>query len=240
MFREILNYILEGLAILFMYGSLNSTADEGFLIEYEGYTVSYNPKTKIPVWVKYDLSAEETDGPYTRKGMNFKQDAYVPLPQAHSDDYRNSGWSKGHMAPAADFKWSENAMKESFYYTNCCPQDESLNSGQWSTLENKVRNWAEQFGNVTVVTGPIIGKNINGTIGENQVVIPDALFKAILADNQAIAFVMYNRSSNANMQKCAMSVNQLEKISGLDLFQELNDNIEEGIESTYSLKYWGL
>ena len=145
MFREILNYILEGLAILFMYGSLNSTADEGFLIEYEGYTVSYNPKTKIPVWVKYDLSAEETDGPYTRKGMNFKQDAYVPLPQAHSDDYRNSGWSKGHMAPAADFKWSENAMKESFYYTNCCPQDESLNSGQWSTLENKVRNWAEQF-----------------------------------------------------------------------------------------------
>ena len=132
------------------------------------------------------------------------------------------------------------AMKESFYYTNCCPQDESLNSGQWSTLENKVRNWAEQFGNVTVVTGPIIGKNINGTIGENQVVIPDALFKAILADNQAIAFVMYNRSSNANMQKCAMSVNQLEKISGLDLFQELNDNIEESIESTYSLKYWGL
>ena len=240
MFREILNYILEGLAILFMYGSLNSTADEGFLIEYEGYTVSYNPETKIPVWVKYDLSAEETDGPYTRKGMNFKQDAYVPLPQAHSDDYRNSGWSKGHMAPAADFKWSENAMKESFYYTNCCPQDESLNSGQWSTLENKVRNWAEQFGNVTVVTGPIIGKNINGTIGENQVVIPDALFKAILADNQAIAFVMYNRSSNANMQKCAMSVNQLEKISGLDLFQELNDNIEESIESTYSLKYWGL
>lgn len=240
MFREILNYILEGLAILFMYGSLNSTADEGFLIEYEGYTVSYNPETKIPVWVKYDLSADETDGPYTRKGKNFKQDAYVPLPQAHSDDYRNSGWSKGHMAPAADFKWSENAMKESFYYTNCCPQDESLNSGQWSTLENKVRNWAEQFGNVTVVTGPIIGKNINGTIGENQVVIPDALFKAILADNQAIAFVMYNRSSNANMQKCAMSVNQLEKISGLDLFQELNDNIEESIESTYSLKYWGL
>ena len=179
-------------------------------------------------------------GPYTRKGKNFTQDAYVPLPQAHSDDYRNSGWSKGHMAPAADFKWSENAMKESFYYTNCCPQDESLNSGQWSTLENKVRNWAEQFGNVTVVTGPIIGKNINGTIGENQVVIPDALFKAILADNQAIAFVMYNRSSNANMQKCAMSVNQLEKISGLDLFQELNDNIEESIESTYSLKYWGL
>ena len=93
---------------------------------------------------------------------------------------------------------------------------------------------------MTVVTGPIIEKNINGTIGENKVVIPDALFKAILADNQAIAFVMYNRSSNANMQKCAMSVNQLEKISGLDLFQELNDNIEESIESTYSLKYWGL
>lgn len=240
MLRDILNYIIEGIAILFMQGCLNSTADDGFLIEYEGYTVSYNPKTKIPVWVKYDLSAEETDGPYTRKGKNFKQDAYVPLPQAHSDDYRNSGWSRGHMAPAADFKWSENAMTESFYYTNCCPQDESLNSGQWSTLENKVRGWAEKFGNVTVVTGPIIGKNINGTIGENRVVVPDALFKAVLADNQAIAFIMYNRSRNENMQECAMSVNQLEKISGLDLFQELDDKVEEKIESTYSLKYWGL
>lgn len=240
MFRDILNYIIEGIAILFMQGCLHSTADDGFLIEYEGYTVSYNPETKIPVWVKYDLSADETDGPYTRKGKNFKQDAYVPLPQAHSDDYRNSGWSRGHMAPAADFKWSENAMTESFYYTNCCPQDESLNSGQWSTLENKVRGWAEKFGNVTVVTGPIIGKNINGTIGENRVVVPDALFKAVLADNQAIAFIMYNRSRNENMQECAMSVNQLEKISGLDLFQELDDKVEEKIESTYSLKYWGL
>ena len=100
---------------------LQSTDD---VIEYLGYSVSYNKERKIPNWVSYELLASETDGPYSRKGKSFRQDLSLILPQAEDNDYRNSGWSRGHMAPAGDFKWSDDAMWDTFYYTNCCPQNQ--------------------------------------------------------------------------------------------------------------------
>lgn len=215
-----------------------------YLIKYSAYSVLYDSNTKIPVWVKYELTASETEGPYSRKGKNFRPDDSVSIPQADYSDYRNSGWSRGHMAPAADFKWSDEAMWDTFFYTNCSPQDASLNNGQWNVLENKVRSWARKYGKINVITGTIIGQNINGTIGANKVVVPDAFFKAVLADThyglQTIAFVMYNRDNNDIIQKCAMSVNDLEKLTGLDLFEEIHDSDEEYVESAYKLKLWGL
>ena len=210
------------------------------VIVYLGYSVSYNKDRKIPNWVSYELLASETDGPYSRKGKNFRQDPSLRLPQAEDNDYRNSGWSRGHMAPAGDFKWSDDAMWDTFYFTNCCPQDQSLNAGQWSTLEKKVRDWANRFGSVRVVTGPLVWDNSYGTIGYNKVVVPDAFFKAVLAGEQSIAFVMYNKSENENMQKCAMSVDQLEELSGIDFFADLDEFLESKVESTYSLRNWGL
>ena len=210
------------------------------IITYSAYEVMYNPEYKIPRWVRYELLASETDGVWSRKGLKFTPDPSVSFPQAEDYDYRGSGWSRGHMAPAADFKWSSTAMIESFYFTNCCPQNLELNSGQWSTLEKKVRDWANRYGSLTVYTGPIVLDNAYGTIGYNKVVVPDAFFKAILAGEQSIAFVMYNHNNNENMQKCAMSVDDLEIISGIDFFSELDDGLEADIESTYNLKNWGL
>lgn len=220
--------------------TLDVIEEPKILINYEGYTVCYNEDNLIPNWVSYELTAEEADGPFSRKGLTFRQDESLPLRQAENDDYRNSGWSRGHMAPAGDFKWSENAMKETFYFTNCCPQNQSLNAGQWSSLEKKVRGWAKSFGHVSVVTGPLIWENEYGAIGVNKVIIPDAFFKAILAEDQSIAFVMYNRPENENMQKCAMSVDKLEEISGIDFFAELEDDFENQVEATYNLRNWGL
>lgn len=210
------------------------------LINYKGYTVSYNKKYKIPNWVYYELLASETDGPYSRNGKDFRQDTSAKVPQANDNDYKKSGWSRGHLAPAGDFKWSDDAMWDTFYYTNCCPQNLRLNQGQWETLEEKVRDWARRFGRVFIITGPIIGNNINGTIGQNQIVIPDAFFKAVRTDKHAIAFIMLNHNNNVNMQKCAMSIDDLEKIARIDLFSELEDNMERRIESSYSLKHWNL
>lgn len=210
------------------------------IISYSGYDVMYNPEYKIPRWVKYELLASETDGEWSRKGLKFTPDPSVSFPQADDSDYRGSGWSRGHMAPAADFKWSSKSMIETFYFTNCCPQDLSLNSGQWQTLEKKVRDWANRYGSVIVYTGPIVLDNVYGTIGYNKVVVPDAFFKAILAGEQSIAFVMYNHNNNENMQKCALSVDDLEALSGIDFFAELDDDFENRVEATYNLRNWGL
>lgn len=210
------------------------------LIQYIGYEVLFNSLTKIPVWVKYELTSEEVDGVYSRKGKDFRQDLNINVAQADYSDYRGSGWSRGHMAPAGDFKWSNKAMWDTFYYTNCCPQNESLNSGKWNNLEQKVRSWAKHFGSVMIITGPIVGKNIHGSIGHNKVVIPDAFFKAIRTDEQAIAFVMLNQSKNKNIRDCVMSIDALEELTKLDLFSDVEDEIENEMESSYRLIYWGL
>lgn len=210
------------------------------IITYSAYEVMYNPEYKIPRWVRYELLASETDGVWSRKGLKFTPDLSVSFPQAEDYDYRGSGWSRGHMAPAADFKWSSTAMIESFYFTNCCPQNLELNSGQWSTLEKKVRDWANRYGSLTVYTGPIVLDNAYGTIGYNKVVVPDAFFKAILAGEQSIAFVMYNHNNNENLQKCAMSVDDLEALTGIDFFAELDDDFENRVEATYNLRNWSL
>ena len=166
------------------------------------------------------------------------------MPQPDDYDYRGSGWTRGHLAPAADFRWSDDAMWDTFHFTNCCPQDKDLNEGMWNTLEKKCRTWARRFGNVYIVTGPIVGKNRYGTIGDSNVVVPDAFFKAIMVNDgnrwQTIAFVMNNSRHNDNMQNCAMSVDELEEMTGFDFFAALDDVSEAEAERNYKLSFWKL
>ena len=211
-------------------------------IEYSGFKVSYNASRKIPNWVLYELTASETEGPYSRKGKDFQPDPGLSLPQANDGDYRRSGWSRGHMAPAADFKWSDRAMTETFYYTNICPQNSTLNQKYWNTLEKKVRKCAMEFGKVWVVTGPVVGGNVYGTIGAGKVVVPDALFKAMLAQVGgrwvSLGFIMSNNADVQTMKSSAVTVNEIERQTGQDLFDFLPDEIEEQVESQLDYKFW--
>jgi endonuclease G len=135
-------------------------------------------------------------------------------------------------------------MWDTFHFTNCCPQDKYLNEGMWNTLEKKCRTWARRYGSVYIVTGPIVGENIYGTIGKGKVTVPDAFFKAVMVHDgsrwQSIAFAMNNSSRNPNMQKCAMTVDELEKLTGFDFFAAMDDNIEAEVEKSYKLSFWKL
>lgn len=217
---------------------------DDYLIEYLGYTSSYNMLTKTPEWVAYELTAEELKGDAQRDDKFFRADSKVMLPQAEDYDYRGSGWTRGHLAPAADFRWSDDAMWETFLFTNCCPQNEELNNGMWNTLEKKCRTWARRYGKIHIATGPIYDDNRFGYIGKNRVMVPDAFFKAIMMEDgtghHAIAFIMENKPVNDNLQRCAMSVDELESIIGLDLFPALDDSEEGDVEKKYSLKKWKL
>lgn len=219
-------------------------SDTECIIEYNGYTVSYDETARIPVWVAYELTADEADGTISRGGRSFRPDEKIQVVQADNNDYRGSGWSRGHMAPAGDFKWDENAMRDTFFYTNCCPQDEKLNNGSWNVLENKVRTWARQFGSVFVITGPIVGQNQGGRIGAHQIIVPDAFFKAILVCKDeayhGISFVMFNTPAKQMLLDSYLSINDLEKISSLDFFPLLDDSIEEDVEDEVDLKFWNI
>lgn len=213
------------------------------IIFHTGFTVSYDTATLIPKWVAYELTAEEAQGEFPRS-KTFCSDPDFNGRQAIRDDYSNSGWDKGHMAPAADMKWSEESMLESFYLTNICPQNHSLNERDWQTLEKKVRGWAFEYGCIYVVCGPIIGANQYGTIGANRVVVPDAFFKALMVPEgksyKTIAFIMMNSNERHSIKEYALSVNELEKITGIDFFPHLNDREEELIENQVNCKSWNI
>ena len=98
-------------------------------LHYTGFTVSYNPSTRQPDWVSYTLTAEEAEATkHTPKiPRYFMPDPNLDLPQATNEDYSGSGWVKGHMARRQDMKWSEQAVLESDYFTNICPQNKNFN-----------------------------------------------------------------------------------------------------------------
>lgn len=223
---------------------LPATSDSDIILTHKGFTVSYNADAHIPVWVAYELTEEETSGDIDRDEAVFKMDPSYSRTQAMREDYYDSGWTRGHMACAADFRWDEDAMNETFYLTNICPQDEELNKGDWNYLEKQVRYWARDYGKVWVVTGPIIGTGKYGTIGDRDVAVPDAFFKAVLASKngkfRSIAFVMNNDSERYWLDDCSMTVNDLEKLTGLDFFTLLPDDVEDQIEGQLKFSDWNI
>ena len=214
------------------------------ILEYTGFTVSYDEKARIPMWVAYELTAEEANGTIGRGGKYFRPDANTSVVQADNIDYRGSGWSRGHMAPAGDFKWDEQAMWDTFLYTNCCPQDERMNNGSWNVLENQVRMWARRFGSVWVVTGPYVFMNKNGRIGPHEIVVPDAFFKAVLTRDvdawHGIAFLMYNDSQPRRPSESYLTIDELERRTGIDFFPALDDAVEETVEAAAEPDFWRL
>lgn len=213
----------------------------GTIIAREGYTLSYNSKRLIPDWVAYELTATETEGDEPR-AKHFRTDPEIAGLQADNDDYRNSGWDKGHMAPAADMKWSEKAMDECFYLSNICPQDHKLNTGVWKSLEEKCREYARYFGKVYIVCGPIVGNNRYGTIGENGVMVPDAFFKVLLASHYdkytGIGFIFENKKGAKKFMDHAVTIDEVERVTGIDFFHALPDDIEKQAESTIDKAVW--
>lgn len=210
------------------------------IVKYTGMTVSFNPRMHVPNWVAYELTADETYGEEPR-ARNFMVDPDVDG-CATPDDYRNTGFDRGHMAPAADMKWDPDAMRESFYMTNIVPQDNSLNRGSWSKLEDKCRSRARRDSAVIIISGPILTDTIDMYIGNTGVAVPSRFFKVILSPYTtpptAIGFIMPNGSVPGGMQACAVTVDEVEAATGHDFFSALPDEIENQVESQKNFNRW--
>lgn len=208
--------------------------------EYEGFKVSFNKENHTPNYVAWELLKSEV-AYETDRYNKFWQDLDLEGCAAHND-YSHSGYDRGHMCPAADQKWSQQAMVDCFSMANICPQDHQLNAGAWNTLENKERQWAKRDSAIMIIAGPIYESVDTKRIGQIGVRVPSAFFKAFLApyveSPRAIAFVYPNMSSPGNMQDYAMSIDELEEYIGFDLFSSLPDELEDKVESRYSFAEW--
>lgn len=204
------------------------------IITHTGYTVSYNHHYKTPNWVAWELTRQETTGEEGRTNQ-FLPDPSLPEPRVETSDYTHSGYDRGHMAPAADMKWSKQAMKESFYMSNICPQNRKLNRDDWGDLEESCRKWAKKYGTVYIACGPIYDTSSPKRIGKHQVAVPDRFFKVVLIYNRknpiAMGFLFENKAHHQNLKNYMVKVDQVEEETGLDFFSKVPDEVENRIES---------
>ena len=211
-----------------------SAKKQGQVIHRTGYTLAYDAKTPTPQWVAWELTKKETQGTEERSN-DFQPAPDVKGAQVVTKDYSHSGYDRGHMAPAADMKWSKKAMKESFYMSNICPQDHNLNTSDWGELENKSRQWARRFGKVYIVCGPIYNGKRNEYIGDHRVKVPDAFFKVVLINEKkkqcAMGFYFENEAGERKLQEYLVPVDRLEQLTGMDFFSALPDNLEDRLEA---------
>ncbi|MBR0169268.1 MAG: DNA/RNA non-specific endonuclease [Bacteroidales bacterium] len=216
------------------------------ILKYTGFTVQYNPNNRQPDWAEYTLTAEhvEMSNNTPKVSRYFMPDPNLSLPQATPADYSKSGWVRGHMARRQDMKWSEQAIKESDYFTNICPQNDVMNNGVWHQIENLVRRGATQYDSVHVICGPIFTDHSNGYIGPNRLPVPDYFFKTLLVKDgsgyHAIAFLCPNSEKPLAMKDAACTVDKVESMSKIDVYSYLPDKTEMTVESQIDLKKWGI
>lgn len=207
------------------------------IIKHQYYTVSYSKKDRQPEWVAYKVINSNINN--INRTNNYREDVFNNTTSASPDDYQNSGYDMGHLAPAKTMSQNEVSMSESFYLSNISPQLPSFNRGIWKRLENKVRYWAEFSDSLYVVSGPIL-KNPLGKIGSNNITIPNAFYKVVLRfkNNKSvgIAFLIPHKKSDTSIYSYAVSIDSLEILTGIDFNKKLNAQLQNKLESNSNVK----
>lgn len=211
----------------------------GQIIKHQYYTLSYSETDEQAEWVYYILTPDLINGNQSRTD-NFREDPLVKTTSAQLNDYKGSGYDRGHLCPAGDMKLNHAAMSETFYMSNMSPQNPSFNRGIWKKLESVVRNWAITEGKIYVVTAGVLSSNI-GSIGANHVSVPKYYYKVVYdptGSKKMIALVLPNQKGVGELQDYVITVDSLEILTGIDFFPALEDSIENELESKFNVGDW--
>ena len=220
--------------------SFQPTSTTGEIVHHPYYSLSYDEKYEQAEWVAYTLTANQIR--HTKfKRPYFERDKKVKTKSAHYKNYSNSGYNKGHLCPAGDRKFSKEAYDETFLMSNVSPQTNAFNAGVWNRLEQKTRYWATKYKGIFVVTGGVLKPNLK-TIGREKVSVPKEFYKIILdytePEIKAIAFLVPHRDSNKALYSFVTSIDAIEKLTSIDFFPNLPDEIENKLEAKSSYKQW--
>lgn len=223
------------------------TSTTNQVISHTYYTLSYNEKHEQAEWVAYELKKEHLSNT-NRKRPYFIYDKKVKTKSANYRNYKNSGYSKGHLLPAGDRKFSKEAYDETFLTSNISPQKLDFNAGIWNRLEQKVRYWASKERHLYVITGGILAKNLK-TIGQEKVTVPNYFYKILLdysepsssagkPEIKAIAFLVPHQQSKKALYKFVVSIDEIETLTSIDFFPNLPDELENKLEASSNYKNW--
>lgn len=213
-------------------------------IHHSYYSLGYNEGTEQANWVSYVLTKASLKVKNVKRERYFKPDYSVTTRSAYFRDYKNSGYTKGHMAPAGDMAFSKQAMKETFFMSNMSPQLRPFNNGVWKELEEGIRDWAYSKDEVFITTGPVFYDKKFKKIGQNRVGVPDAFYKIIIdkvGDKfESIAFVIPHQKTDLPLSEFATTIDEVEELTNIDFYYRFFDSedSEKTIENTFDLSKW--
>lgn len=176
----------------------------------------------------------------SERGNNFRPDPSVPSGSAQLSDYNKSGYVRGHLCPAGDMTFNSEAMSETFYLSNMSPQVPAFNRGIWKSLETLVREWAEEDDSIFIVTRGILSES-KGSIGINRVTVPSRYYKVIYdltGEKKMIAFILPNEKGVKQLSEFMVTVDSVQKITGIDFFPCLPDTLRNRLEDTSDINKW--
>lgn len=222
----------------------------GTVLVKQHFVILYDGRYKVPTWVTYHLTADELRGAEPRTN-NFRPDPALPSGErSELADYRNSGYDRGHMAPAADFKRDQAAMSETFLLSNMAPQRPRLNREIWAHLEEQVRSLVQTQGSIWIFTGALYLDSLQNPtlpkdyVGPDSVAVPTHFYKAILCEHpdgshEMFAFVMPNSLApiTGEPRDYIVSVDRVQHLSGLDFFAALPDSEEHRLEAVINTNW---
>ena len=212
----------------------------GNMVQREHFVLSYSEPHEQAEWVAYPLKREHLTQD-DRKRPYFIEDPKVKSKSADWRNYRGSGYDRGHLVPAGDRRFSEQAYNETFYTSNISPQDRDFNAGIWNRLEQKVRYWCKRYGDLVVITGGVLDGNLE-EIGEEDVDVPEAFYKIVYRETEngteVISFLIPNRESNLPLQNFVVSLDELEEKTNLDFFQKQPKAWQNKMESRAETSPW--
>lgn len=213
----------------------------GERIFHTGFTLSYRVEWLQSEWVAYALERSELEK-RTSRSDSFTADPKISGASATYHDYKGSGYDRGHLAPAGDMSWSVDAMEESFYFSNISPQIPEFNQGIWNRLENRVRKLAERYGTVYIVTGPLFHGEPLEYVGESNIPVATHFFKALLVKQKekwyGIGYALPHQTGLRHFRDYSITVDSLQKLTGLDFFPLLPDSVEVEVERQIVDKIW--
>ena len=241
MYNNLIKIVISLFALIpsLAFGQDYTPKSDDQIIAHTHYTLSYSESNEQAIWVYYVLIPEMMNGTVSRTD-DFREDKSVVQGSASLEDYKGSGYDRGHLAPAADMKFNLTSMSESFYLSNMSPQDASFNRGGWKKLEELVRTWCLTENKLYVVTGPIFLDN-KGTIGMNNVTVPGYYYKIIYDptdEQKMIGFIIPNEKLTNSLVSYVVTVDKIEGLTGIDFFSQLDDAIEDNLEGITNSDKW--
>ncbi len=220
---------------------VDSTSASEFVIKRKFYDLSFNTDHKVANWVSYSLETSQLKDCVKRSNA-FKPDPLILTGSPQLADYKGSGFDRGHMLPAGDMKFDAEAMSDTFFLSNMSPQPPSFNRGFWAHLEALVRAWALKYEKIWIVTGPILHPGLSHIGKQNLISVPEEFYKVILrkvgSSYKGIGFLVKTNLPWATPIAYAVSIDQVEKESGIDFFPFLTSTQQSDSETRLDQSDW--